>query len=231
MPGAIRFIESKDSGHCHSAELLVLGAGGNSREIAEAAQDVGWHVLGFLDDDPEKWKSIIDDLPVLGPISMAIDSDAYCVCTLATYRHPKLRQGICDKLNLDPQRWATIIHPATQVARSAKIGIGSVVLAGAFVGAGCTIGDHVILLQGACVSHDCVVGKYSTITSGTCLAGMVRVGPGAYIGMGSLVLNGLTVGSGAIVGMGAVVTRDVPDDCVVRGNPARNWNALDSRGD
>ena len=219
--------------HCNRlpADLLVLGAGGNSREIAEAAQDLGWHVLGFLDDDPEKWESIVDALPVLGPISMAIGSDAHCVCTLATYRHPKLRQSISDKLNLDPQRWATIIHPAAHVARSAKIGIGSAVLAGAFVGAGCRIGEHVILLQGACVSHDCTVGNYATITSGTCVAGMVRVGPGAYIGMGSLVLNGLTVGSGAIVGMGAVVTRHVPDDCVVWGNPAHNGYPLHSAED
>lgn len=213
------------------ADLLVLGAGGNSREVAEAAQDVGWRIVGFLDDDPGKWGSTVDGLPVIGPISMAVDSGAYCVCTLATYRHPKLRQGILEKLNVGPQRWATIIHPAAHITRSAEIGIGSVVLAGAFVGAGSKIGDHVILLQGACVSHDCAVGNYATITSGACLAGMVRVGLGAYIGMGSLVRNGLNVGSGAIVGMGAVVTRHVPDDCVVQGNPALNRSPLHSAED
>jgi sugar O-acyltransferase (sialic acid O-acetyltransferase NeuD family) len=204
-----------------SPDILILGAGGNSREIAEAAQDIGCRVRGFLDDDPAKRNLVIDGLPVLGPISMAVSYPGRCVCALATYRRPRLRQTCLATLPLTREHWATIIHPAANVARSARIGIGSVVLAGAFVGAGAKVGSHVILLQGAYVSHDCEIGDYATITSSACLAGTVRVGQAAYIGMGARVRNGLSVGSGAIVGMGAVVTHDVPDDGVVMGNPAR----------
>ena len=205
-----------------SRELLIIGAGGNSREIAEAASDLGYQVLGFLDDDVSKHGSRIDDLPVLGPVSLAVDHSAHCVCTLATYRRPGLRQDIVRGLHLAPHRWVTIIHPAAHIARSARIGTGTVVLPGAFVGAGARLGDHVILLQGACVSHDCIVSDYSTIASGVCLAGAVGVGAAAYVGMGALVRNGLTLGSGSVVGMGAVVTRNVPDQAVVTGNPARS---------
>jgi sugar O-acyltransferase (sialic acid O-acetyltransferase NeuD family) len=204
-----------------SLNLLILGAGGNSREVAEAALDLGYCVIGFMDDDPAKTGTLIDGLPVLGPISMAASRSESCICALAAYRRPRLRQSYLAELKISRQRWATIIHPKANLARSAKIGIGTVVLAGAFVGAGATIGDHVILLQGACVSHDCTIGNYVTITSGTCLAGTVRVEEAAYIGMGSMIRNGVAVGAGALVGMGAVVTQDVPADCTVLGNPAR----------
>jgi sugar O-acyltransferase (sialic acid O-acetyltransferase NeuD family) len=204
------------------AELLILGAGGNSREIAEAAQDLGWRVVGFLDDDSAKWGSCIDGLRVLGPIAMAREMETPCICTLASHRRLPLRRSVVEKLNLPAHRWSTILHPAAHITRSAAVAAGSVVLPAAFIGAGCRIGEQVMLLQGACISHDCVVESYSTIASGACLAGSVHVGAGAYIGMGSKLLNDIKVGAGAIVGMGSIVTRDVPDNGVVRGEPARN---------
>ncbi|WP_242703972.1 DapH/DapD/GlmU-related protein [Candidatus Enterococcus moelleringii] len=50
---------------------------------------------------------------------------------------------------------------------------------------------------------------------------VVHIKENAWIGAGAIVLPGVTVGKNAIVGAGAVVTRDVPDDTVVAGNPAR----------
>lgn len=48
----------------------------------------------------------------------------------------------------------------------------------------------------------------------------VTLGDHAWIGFGACILKGVTIGRGSVVGAGAVVTRDVPDGCVVAGNPA-----------
>jgi acetyltransferase-like isoleucine patch superfamily enzyme len=49
----------------------------------------------------------------------------------------------------------------------------------------------------------------------------VRIGRGAFLGLGAIVLPGVRIGENGYVGAGAVVTEDVPDRCVVVGNPAR----------
>jgi acetyltransferase-like isoleucine patch superfamily enzyme len=60
----------------------------------------------------------------------------------------------------------------------------------------------------------------------------VRIGPGAFLGVGAIVLPGVTIGENGYVGAGAVVTRNVPDRCVVVGNPARvikRWDTASGR--
>jgi maltose O-acetyltransferase len=56
----------------------------------------------------------------------------------------------------------------------------------------------------------------------------ILVGSDSWIGAGAVVLCGVTVGSGSVIGAGAVVTRDVPDDALVAGNPARVVRMLET---
>ena len=54
-----------------------------------------------------------------------------------------------------------------------------------------------------------------------CKAGVTKIGNNVFIGMHSLIMMGVTIGNNVIIGSGSVVTRDVPDNCVVAGNPAK----------
>ena len=59
----------------------------------------------------------------------------------------------------------------------------------------------------------------------------VRIGPNAWIANKTIILRGVTIGRNAVVGAGSVVTRDVPDNVIVAGNPARVVRRLDLQGD
>jgi acetyltransferase EpsM len=83
------------------------------------------------------------------------------------------------------------------------------------------IGKHVHMNLNATVSHDCVLEDYVTIGPGATVCGNCHLGECAEIGAGATVIQGINIGRNAIVGAGAVVIRDVPDNAVVVGNPAK----------
>jgi len=115
----------------------------------------------------------------------------------------------------------TVIHPRGYVANDAVLGKGCQILALAAVGAAATLGDAVIVNTAASIDHDCIVGDGVHVGPGARLAGEVIVDECAFIGTGAIVLPRIRIGARAIVGAGAVVTRDVPADTIVTGNPAK----------
>jgi acetyltransferase-like isoleucine patch superfamily enzyme len=85
-----------------------------------------------------------------------------------------------------------------------------------FIPSGVTIEDNVFIGPGVVFTND----KYPR-TGGEWKLMPIKVKEGASIGAGVIVLPGITIGKNAIVGAGSVVTRDVPDNAIVAGNPAR----------
>lgn len=206
-------------------DLLILGAGGTSREIAEAVEDINrcektWNLLGFLDDDPAALGRTVDGVEVLGPISSAQGSSAFLIIGIAAVRNRRVRKGIVESLGLCRDRFATVIHPAS-VSRHAKLGFGSALLHNVVITPDAVIGDHVIIEYGAMIGHDALVEDFATIGPGAIVSGSVRVGENAFLGAGSMLRDNLTVGEGAVIGMGAVVVGDVPPRATVVGSPAR----------
>lgn len=71
------------------------------------------------------------------------------------------------------------------------------------------------------VGHNGCIGDNAVITAGTILCGSSVVESGAWIGVNSSVLNRVTVGNGAKIGIGSVVTRDIPENALAYGTPAK----------
>lgn len=219
-----------------AAPLLLVGAGGLARETVEVVNAINatnegrptWDLLGFLDDDPALWGEERVGTTVLGPIdSVHSHPDARIVVCTGHPGNYLSRRQIVERLDLPPDRYATLVHPAAVISRSSVVGPGTVVLAGAVATACVTVGSHVAVMPHVALTHDDVVGDYVNLGAGARLAGTVRVGEGAYIGAGALIREGRTIGAWSLVGMGAVVTHDVPPAEVWVGVPARRLRAAD----
>lgn len=83
------------------------------------------------------------------------------------------------------------------------------------------IGNNVMLGPGVHIYTPCHPLPAAERASGREFAREIRIGNDVWIGGRAVICPGVTIGNGAVIGAGAVVTRDVPSDTVVAGNPAR----------
>lgn len=123
-------------------------------------------------------------------------------------------------------RYHALIHPTAYVSPLAQLGQGVFVGANSVIGPGAILGDHVFVNRGVTIGHDTQIGSFSRIQPGANLGGLSRIGNGVTIAIGATLLERLVIGNGAFVGAGAVATKDVPDDVLVFGSPAKFRKAL-----
>ena len=129
-----------------------------------------------------------------------------------------------------------------EIGDEVKIGTFVEIQKGAKIGNRCKISSHTFICEGVILEDEVFVGhnvvftndRYPRATNDngelqseadwTCISTLVK--RGASIGSGAVLLCGITVGENAMIGAGSVVTRDVPPDTIVAGNPARVIKSL-----
>jgi sugar O-acyltransferase (sialic acid O-acetyltransferase NeuD family) len=208
------------------AGLLLLGAGGHARVVAETAMATGrFSRIAFLDDRCTGPAQLPDQLgwPVIGPFSSALNPQ---VCqefsaALVAIGNASVRLQWLPRLASAGYELPIVIDPTAWVSPSSKLGVGSVVFAQAAIQAQAVIGSGAILNTGCSVDHDAQLGDGVHICPGARLAGEVQVGDRSWIGIGASVIQQIRIGADVTVGAGAAVVRDLPDGVTAVGVPAR----------
>lgn len=196
-------------------KLVIIGASGHGKVIADIALRNGYGIIGFLDDN-EKVKTILE-FNVIGKID-EIDKWADDCEFVIAIGNSSIRERIAETYNV---KWATLVHPTVNIGLDVNIGEGTVVMANAVLNSSVTVGKHCIVNTGAIIEHDNVLEDYVHISPNATLAGTVYVGKKTHIGAGAIVRNNLSVAGEVTVGAGAVVVKDIDETGVYVGIPAR----------
>lgn len=205
------------------SQVVIYGAGDHGRVVAEIVEANGrCHIAGFLDDDPALHGLCIEGYRVLGGRSALreVRDRGVTRCIIAIGSNARRRElaPVVRSQGLD---LTTVIHPSAQISPRAAIGAGTVVEACSVVKTGAVIGGLAIINSCVSVGHDVVVGEAVQISPGASVGGWVEIGDGTQVGLGASVIPKVKIGKNVIIGAGAAVIRDLPDNVVAVGVPAR----------
>lgn len=192
-------------------KVIIFGASGHARVIADIIDSSKDELVGFLDDNIEiQGKTIIDDKKVLGTTQeedVKKYKDCYFVIGIGSNRVRKIIANKYPKL-----KWYTAIHPNSVIGSDVEIGEGTVIMAGTVINTGTIIGKHCILNTCSSLDHDNVIEDYVHVSPGSHLAGTVKIGEGTWICSGVTVINNITIGNNNIIGAGATVIKNINDN-------------------
>ena len=208
--------------------LIIVGGGEHARVIAQLARSRPelWEVEGFVDREECREMAEAMDAPHLGndetlPGLLQQDPARKVVLGVGSLGASDKRPRIVERLRIETERWANVIDSSAQVAAGVHLGHGVVVMPGALINCGASLGEHSVINTGAIIEHDVQVGAFVQVGPGAAIGGGAVLGRNCYIGLGARVRDHVTVESGATVGMGAVVVASVPGNVTVMGVPAR----------
>ena len=206
--------------------LLIVGAGGHGKVVADTAQKMGfWEKIAFLDDHYPNIHTVMN-WPVIGNTQNSLPLQNEYSSLIVAIGSNILRTELICLYRAEGFVIPTIIHPGAHVSDSANIGEGTVIFANAVVNAASVIGTGCIINTAATVDHDCCLNNGVHVSPGAHLAGGVFVGHHTWIGIGACIIQGISLGDSVVVGAGAVVVNNFPDNVTIVGNPAKTLNKL-----
>jgi sugar O-acyltransferase (sialic acid O-acetyltransferase NeuD family) len=186
-------------------KLLIVGAGGHGKAVAEAALAAGtFELVGFVDDAAPQLTSVWD-WPVLGATASLAEYRTQADAAIVAIGNNRLRQSLLERLLELGFELPAVVHPRAIVSPTAAIGPGSAIMAGAIVGTEAKLGTGSIVNSGAVVDHHCTVEDFGHLGVNACMAGGSVLGRAAWMQAGSALGYGVKVQDGAVLPPGTAL--------------------------
>ena len=195
--------------------LIIIGAGGHGKVIADSALKNGYTEICFVDDNVTDYCM---GFPVIGKCADLEKLNDGKTDFIIGIGNNAVRKQIAEKYNVN---WVTVIHPSAQIAINVSVGRGTVIMAGAVINACAFIDEHCIINTGAVIEHDDVIDEYVHISPNVTLGGTVHIGRNSHIGIGATVINNIDICDDCMVGAGAVVVKNIAEKGIYIGIPAK----------
>lgn len=196
--------------------VIIVGAGGHAKVIADIVRKSGDNLVGFLDDTKETGTEFFDAF-ILGKTDSYLEYlDKVFIIAIG---NNTVREQIVAKM--EGAAFYTAIHPNAVIGGGVSIGAGTCVMANAVINADAKVGKHCIINTAAVVEHDNILSDYVHISPTAALAGTVTIGKRTHVGVGAKVKNNTDIDADVVVGAGAVVVQNITEAGTYVGVPAR----------
>jgi len=211
-------------------KIAIIGASGHGKVVFDALSTIiEFEIRGFIDDNFIELEKTLLGVPILGDIDFLMkELTDEIEGVFVAIGNNNMRKAISERI-LDKFELVNAIHQKSIISEHTKLGKGVLVVAGAIINSSSTISDGAIINTGATVDHDNFIGEYTHIAPGVHLAGNVKIGNLSFIGMGTLIIQNIEIGSNVTIGAGSIVIRDLPDNCLAYGVPAKIKNKLKNK--
>ncbi len=197
-------------------QIVIIGASGHGKVVADIAKRNGYEEILFLDD--AEGRSCCGAYPVVGK---CCDITRYTGDFVVAIGNADIRQKLTNRLEQLGRNLVTLVHPNAVIGEHVEIGKGTVIMAGAVVNPFAHIGNGCIINTCASVDHDCIIRDFAHISVGAHVAGTCEIGERTWIGAGATVSNNISICSDCMIGAGAVVVKDIKESGTYVGVPAR----------
>lgn len=203
---------------------VIIGAGTYGEVYLSYLMESGVDVVGFLDDNETLRGKEIRGIPIFGGVGMLETlKESHGIeavyCPLGTNL---LRVKFLKYANELGYQTPNYIHPSVVISSNVQIGNGVYILLGTNIMPHTVIKDYTMISMGANIAHHSVLEEGTFISTGVNFGASIKAHRYAYIGISATVMTGVhELGENCMIGAGAVVIKDVPDNAVVVGVPAR----------
>ena len=204
-------------------ELLIFPYSGTGIEALDCLGDK-FKCIGFVTDEQNAIGTEKMGIPVYSREAFLHFPAAWVIAVPGSPQSFLTREKVINSLDLDADRFATVIHPKAFVSPNAQVGHNVLLMAGVVVTSNAVIKDNICILPNSVIHHDSIIGSYTLIGANVTIAGNVKVGDNCYIGAASSIINGITIGERSIIGIGSNVIKGCLPLSKMVGNPSKNLN-------
>ncbi len=205
-------------------KIVLIGGGGHCKVVISILKKLDNFEIAGISDNYQTG-SLISGIKILGT-----DDDLkniyksgihYTLITVGSIRDNAKRYELFNMVRKIGFIFPIIISNEAIVDESVKIDEGTIIMPGSIINIDSSIGKNCIINTGSIIEHNCKIGNHCHIAPGVNISGTVNIGELSFIGTGATIIQKIKIGKNVTIGAGSVVIKDIPDNVIAVGNPAK----------